>query len=185
MGTALRNTWRICVSDQFVALARRADRPLTRWLRALATREALASGRQVGIVGMCLTGGFALAAAVDTAIGAAVASQPSVPFCYGDGTIDLAMSADTLDELAARAEAGFCVRALRFSRDMVSRRQRLRFIGEALPNSVVVEVPSRRLFDHSVLTSAVGADEDSPLGVALRETVEYLHARLDAPGATT
>ncbi len=177
----LRNSWDLCVSAPFGAFARRTDRPLTAWLRSLATHEASASGRPVGIVGMSTTGSFALAAAVDTSIGAAVASQPSVPLSYFGWTTDLAMSNDTLDELVDRAEAGFQVRALRFSSDWISRRQRMGFIGEMLPNAQIVEVPTLNPTRHSVLTSATRAREGSLLHAALIGTIAYLHDRLGAP----
>jgi hypothetical protein len=177
----IRNTRRVWASEQFAAFAQRTDRPVTAWLRKLAAHEATLSGRPVGIVGMSITGSFALAAAVDAHIGAAVASQPSLPPSYLRWTRDLAMSNDTLDDLVDRAEAGFCVRALRFSSDRISRRQRMRFIGEMLPNAEIVEVPSIGPTRHSVLASATHAREGSALHAALVGTIDYLHAQLGAP----
>lgn len=184
---ALRNTRRVCVSEPFAALARRTDRPLTGWIRKLAAHEAAVSGRPVGIVGQCLTGSFALAAAVDTSVGAAVASQPSLPPAWLGWTEDLAMSNDTLDDLVDRAEAGFSVRALRFSRDPISRGRRMRFIAEQLPNAQIVEVPAFSPARHSVLTSATRARSGSALHAALTGTIDYLRDQLgtvpgDGPG---
>lgn len=178
---ALRNTRKVCVSEQFAALARRTDRPVTAWLRKLAAHEAGASGRPVGIVGMCVTGSLALAAAVDMTVGAAVASQPSLPPSWLGWTEDLAMSNDTLDDLVDRAEAGFCVRALRFSRDPVSRRRRIRFIAEQLPNAQIVEVPAISPTRHSVLASATRAREGTALHAALTGTIDYLRDQLGSP----
>jgi hypothetical protein len=180
---AVRNARRVWVSETFAGLARRADRPVTRWIRSLAAHEAAVSGRPVGVIGMCLTGCFALAAAVDTSVGAAVASQPLVPPTYFGWTDDLAMSNETLDDLVDRAEAGFCVRALRFSRDPLSRRRRIRFLGEMLPNAQIVEVPTWNPGRHSVLAAATRAREGTPLHAALAGTIEYLRAQLEpAPG---
>ena len=51
------------------------------WLRALARSEhARAGGPGVGAVGMCFTGGFALAMAAEPCLLAPVLSQPSLPF---------------------------------------------------------------------------------------------------------
>jgi dienelactone hydrolase len=182
-GEMLRNVRRVCVSREFAALAAREDRPVTAWLLALAADEAAASGRPVGVVGMCLTGAFALAMAVDPVIGAAVASQPSVPPPYLRWSADLAMSADTFEALADRADDGFCVRALRFSRDPVSHGRRLRFIAATLPGAQVVEVPARWPWQHSVLTSAVSAAEGTALRAALDGTIDYLRAQLEDGGA--
>ena len=51
------------------------------WLRALAAAEhERCGGPGVGAIGMCFTGGFALAMAVDDRMVAPVLSQPSLPF---------------------------------------------------------------------------------------------------------
>lgn len=178
---AIGNGRKVLASDAFAPLAQRTDRPVTAWLRKLATYEASVSGCPVGIVGMSLTGSFALAAAVDTAVGAAVASQPSMPPSYFKWQLDLAMSNDTLDDLVDRAEAGFRVRAMRFSRDPISRGRRMRFIGDMLPNAEIVEVPTISPFRHSVLASATRAREGSALHAALIGTIHYLRDQLGSP----
>lgn len=178
---ALRNVRRICVSAEFAALARFEDRPLTRWLQALAHAEAERTSGPVGVVGMCLTGAFALATAVDPVVAAAVASQPSVPFAVFGWTDDLAMSARSFQQLAARAEQGFGVRALRFTRDRRSPGRRMQLIGCGLPNAEIVEVPSRMPLDHSVLTEALLPGAGPALIEALQGTVDYLRRRL-GPG---
>ena len=70
-----------CVRREFTALAAGRSSPVVDWLRALARGEhARCGGPGVGVVGMCFTGGFALAMAVDDTILAPVMSQPSLPF---------------------------------------------------------------------------------------------------------
>jgi dienelactone hydrolase len=174
----VRNARAICVSAEFAALAARSDRPITAWIRSLAAHEATSSGHRVGVVGMCFSGGFALAAAVDPTIGAAVASQPAVPPPIPWRGHDLAMSAATFRALSDRAETGFSVCALRFAADPLSPRSRVRLVRSALPNSLVIEVPTRNPLRHSVLTSAVGAPSGSAPRQALDETVAYLHRHL-------
>ena len=63
-----------------MAFATNAERPVARYLRALARDlNERTPGKGVGVIGMCFTGGFALAAAVDDSVLAPVMSQPSVP----------------------------------------------------------------------------------------------------------
>src|SRR3954466_10344816 len=77
-GTAIFQ--RACVSAEFRALAGNASRPVTEWLRALARlAHAECGGRGVGAIGMCFTGGFALAMMTEPAVVAPMLSQPSMP----------------------------------------------------------------------------------------------------------
>ncbi|MEQ1505736.1 MAG: dienelactone hydrolase family protein, partial [Myxococcota bacterium] len=70
----------VCVSREFTMFALGRSSPVVGWLRALAAAEfARCGGPGVGVVGMCLTGGFALAMAVDAHVIAPVLSQPSMP----------------------------------------------------------------------------------------------------------
>src|SRR5690349_10367263 len=72
---------RACVAREFMAFATNAQRPVARYLRALARDlNERTPGRGVGVIGMCFTGGFALATAVDDSVLAPVLSQPSIPF---------------------------------------------------------------------------------------------------------
>ena len=61
----MRHTLRqVCVSREFFLLADRTS-PVVTWLRALAAQaHAECGGPGVGAVGMCFTGGYALAMAV-------------------------------------------------------------------------------------------------------------------------
>ena len=78
-GAVLRSILQVCVSREFAVLADRTS-PVVTWLRALAaTAHRECGGPGVGAIGMCLTGGFALAMAVDPAVLAPVASQPGLP----------------------------------------------------------------------------------------------------------
>jgi dienelactone hydrolase len=179
------NFGRICVSNEFWAFALRYDRPVTRWLQALARREHERSGGPgIGIVGMCLSGGFALAAATRAPISVAIAAEPSLPFRWRPGAArDLGMSTAevrTLRDRAARGEV--CVRAFRFEGDPVSPPERLARIKELLGGDAVVEpIPGR---DHPVLDRAVGMTRHGPGAPdpnavpALTETLRVLRETL-------
>src|SRR4051812_3509947 len=79
-GYALRTFAKACITREFAAFARRADRPIAEYTRALARHlHERVGGRGVGVIGMCFTGGFALASAVEPAVLAPVAGQPSLP----------------------------------------------------------------------------------------------------------
>src|SRR5688500_10289965 len=69
-----------CISREFTTFATGKTSPVVVWLRALAAHEHReCGGPGVGAVGMCFTGGFALAMATDDRLLAPVLSQPSMP----------------------------------------------------------------------------------------------------------
>ena len=99
---------RVCVSREFTTLATGRASPVTRWLRSLASslHDEL-GGPGVGALGMCLTGGFALAMMVDDSVAAPVLCQPSAPFAVSPRrSRDLNLSPADLDVVKARCAAG-------------------------------------------------------------------------------
>jgi len=84
-GATFRTMAAACVSREFTMLADRTS-PVATWLRALAAQaHAECGGPGVGAVGMCFTGGFALAMAVEPAVLAPVVSQPGLPMPVNAG----------------------------------------------------------------------------------------------------
>ena len=78
---ALKSIGPACISREFSSFALKKASPVTVWLRKLAAAEhERCGGPGVGVVGMCFTGGFALAMMVDDVVLAPVLSQPSLPF---------------------------------------------------------------------------------------------------------
>src|SRR5438309_162771 len=83
-GYAAKVVAQCCISREFTALALGKTSPITMWLRELAVAEhERCGGPGVGAVGMCMTGGFALAMMVDPVVKAPVLSQPSLPMPLG------------------------------------------------------------------------------------------------------
>ena len=154
---------RICVVREFRAFALRYDRPVTRWLQALAAHEHRhAGGPGVGIVGMCFSGGFALAAATRPPITVAIAAEPSLPFRWRPGAPrDLGMPSAAENDLAGRSgRAEVCVRAFRYEGDPIAPPERMVRLKELLGDDVVVEPIKGN--DHPVLDRAVGMRKSGP-----------------------
>jgi len=81
----------MCIRREFNVWSGGKSSPMVDWLRALARKvKADCGGKGVGAVGMCFTGGFALAMMTEPAVVAPVLSQPSmpVPSFAGKGAID-------------------------------------------------------------------------------------------------
>ena len=70
----------ICIRREFNVWASDKSSPIVDWLKALARQaHADCGGHGVGAVGMCFTGGFALAMMTEPSVVAPVLSQPSLP----------------------------------------------------------------------------------------------------------
>ncbi|TPE59098.1 dienelactone hydrolase family protein [Sandaracinobacter neustonicus] len=96
----------ICIRREFAIWNGGRSSPFVDWLRALARHaHAQCGGPGVGAVGMCFTGGFALAMATDPSVIAPVLSQPSLP-----------LRKSKAGEIDASPEEVACVRE-RFQRD--------------------------------------------------------------------
>lgn len=181
-----------CVSSEFVALATGKTSPVTVWLRALAHHaHDECGGPGVGVVGMCFTGGFALAMAVDNLVLAPVMSQPALPFpISAKHKRDLGISAADLATVKARcaAEVDLCVLGLRFTHDRsvpAERFQRLRdelgdhFVGVEIDSSPGNPYGHPRMA-HSVLTEHLQDSEGTPTRDALDRVLELFRSRLVA-----
>jgi dienelactone hydrolase len=116
MRAPLRNGIRLCVSREFANLRAGVSSPITTWLRALTAHISGHSGEvPVGVIGMCLTGAFAIPLVIDPHVVAAVAAQPAVPLsplfmALGIGRerqlSQLNVSDSEIAEACARLEAG-------------------------------------------------------------------------------
>lgn len=143
---------RVCVNREFNKLALRRTSPVAGWLRALARDlHAELGGPGVGAIGMCFTGGFALAMMVDESVAAPVVAQPTLPFALGKARADdLSLSPADLSVVKERAAAGCSVLGIRYRNDPATgtRFDRLdREIGDAF---IRVELDGK---GHATLTA--------------------------------
>lgn len=179
---------RACVAREFAVLATRTNSPVTNWLRELARFAHLeCGGVGVGAVGMCLTGGFALAMMVDECVKAPVLSQPSLPFAVTRAhKRDLGIDDVTLARVKQRAAGGACVMGLRFTSDRMVPRERFDRLREELgDNFIAVEIDSSRgnphglpRTSHSVLVQHLVDEPGHPTREALDQVMEFFRERL-------
>ena len=178
-----------CVAKEFAAFALNKERPVTRYLRALARDlNAKTPGKGVGVIGQCFTGGFALAAAVDDSVLASVMSQPSVPIALTAAhKRDPGFSEGEMKIIEKRAaEDGLCALGLRFSGDPMAPAQRFTTLKDRLgDNFEVIEIDSAAgnaggfgRAAHSVLTLEVREADGQPAYEARKRMVEFLKERL-------
>jgi dienelactone hydrolase len=184
---ALQSAFHACISHEFSTMASGRTSPITTWLRALAKAEhERCGGPGVGAVGMCLTGGFALAMMVDDTVVAPVLSQPSLPFPIGARKKDLGISAADLARVKERAAQGTDVLGLRFTGDPMCPPQRFERLREELgQHFIAVEIDSSAgnphghpKQAHSVLTEHLQDSEGTPTRAALDQVLTFYKERL-------
>ena len=178
----------VCISKEFHLLAKGRTSPVIRWLRGLARIEHdRCGGPGVGAVGMCLSGGFALAMMVEESVVAPVLSQPSLPLPIGvSRKRDLGMSKEDLSHVKRRADEGVCVLGLRFTGDRASPPERFNRLRDELGDGfIAVEIDSspgnpygHRKAAHSVLTEDLDDRDGTPTREALEEVLSFFRARL-------
>jgi len=185
----LNSITRACISREFATWALNKTSPIIEWLRALARDlHETAGGPGVGAVGMCLTGGFALAMAVDDDMLAPVLSQPSLPLPLGKARSNgLGISDADLARVKDRVEhQNLCLLGLRFSEDRAVPDARwARYKTEFGDNFIAVEIDSSPgnphdidKSAHSVLTEHLVDQPGHPTKDALDRVLGFFHDRL-------
>jgi dienelactone hydrolase len=178
----------LCVSRECTTWATNRTSPVITWLRALAAHEhERCGGPGVGAVGMCFTGGFALAMATHPSILAPVLSQPSMPMAVTRKqrrAIDCS-PADLATVAGRCAGAGLTVLGLRFTSDSLVPDARFAFLREQLGDAfVAVELdddaanPDAPMKPHSVLTEHLVDAPGEPTRAALDQVLDLLRTRL-------
>ena len=171
-----------CISREFTVFADRTSR-INSWLLALARKaHADSGGPGVGAIGMCFTGSFALAMAIDDTVLAPVMSQPSLPV----GKAGLGVDTADLARIKDRTAAGLCVVGLRFTNDRAVPAQRFVRLREEFGDAfLAVEIDSSpgnphgiKQSAHSVVTEDLVDEPGHPTRAALDQVMAFFAERL-------
>ena len=189
VSTALKSIGPACVSREFSVWALKKTSPVTVWLRALAAHEhERCGGPGVGALGMCFTGGFALAMMVDDTVVAPVLSQPSLPFPISKRhKADIGISDSDLAKVKSRVAQGACLIGLRFTHDPFCFEARFETLRRELGDGfIAVELDSspgnpygHPKNAHSVLTEHLDDREGTPTRAALDQVLDFFKQRLE------
>ncbi len=181
---------RLCVSREFTLFRTGRSSPVVGWLKPLARQAHVeCGGPGVGVIGMCLTGGFALSMAVDPVVLAPVLSQPSMPV---GSPAALDISAADLATVQRRASSeGLTLRGYRFEGDTLARHDKFvtldkafgaAFVGTELPDSCgnPAGMISEGKPPHSVVTRDLIDAAGEPTRAAADEIIAHFRAILGA-----
>jgi len=178
----------ICIRREFNVWQSGKSSPVVEWLRALARKaHAECGGKGVGAVGMCFTGGFALAMMTEPSVVAPVLSQPSMPMAAGSKARAAGIDASPREIACAKqrfADEGLSMIGLRFKSDALVPDARFetykREFGdkfEAIELEDEDARPSERP-PHSVLT--VHLKDDGPSKAAEQRVIAFFKDRTGA-----
>jgi dienelactone hydrolase len=165
----------ICIRREFAVWASDRSSPIVDWLRELARKvHHDCGGRGVGAVGMCFTGGFALAMMTEPCVVAPVISQPSLPLGFG--------SARRRAGIGASPEEIDCARG-RFDSENLSMIG-LRFRGDPMVPDERFDTYKREFGDRFEAIELDPKEAQPGAGIA-PHSVLTLHLRDDDPDGGT
>lgn len=186
MGQMLIN---ICIRREFNVWANGRSSPIVAWLRALARKaHGECGGPGVGALGMCFTGGFALAMMTEPSVIAPVLSQPSMPIGKG---CERAIDASPREIACAKRrfeEEDLSLLGLAFEGDRFVPPGRFEMLKETFGERFEGHVlkpedaqPGTGMPPHSVLTIHLRAD--GPTREAEARTIGFFRQRLGLDSA--
>ncbi len=164
-----------CMRREFKLFERNATSPIVDWLRALCRHLAETTNTSgVGVIGMCLTGNFAISMMADDKVLAGVASQPSMPLGKQES---LHMSGDDIAEI--RSQLDTPMYAYRFEGDPLCTAEKFNRLEDTFNDDKqrirLVTLPGK---GHSVLTLDFVDEEGHPTHGALQEITNYFRGQL-------
>jgi len=168
----------LCLNREIHLLKAKSSSPITLWLRDLCNHiRSQSDYNGVGVLGMCLTGNFAMTLMADDAVLGAVSAQPSLPArphsALHMSDSDIKNTSNRLDDL------GHYMHAYRFKSDVICKAEKFSAIDKTFNTAERERVRIKQLEVtaedenlHSVLVYSFGAGGDKTKQV-YDETVEY------------
>src|ERR1700761_7519444 len=186
LGQMLAN---ICIHREFNVWSTQKSSPIVEWLRALSRKaHAECGGRGVGAVGMCFTGGYALAMMTEPSVVAPVLSQPSMPVLGNGKARQIDCSPAEIKCAKDRMEAeDLSLIGLRFFGDGFVPDERFAMLKQEFgPRFEAIELdpkdaaPGVGRTPHSVLTLNLKDEPGSPTKLAEERVIQFFKERTGA-----
>ncbi len=169
-----------CMRREFAIFAKHRTSPVVNWLRALGAEvKTKYEVKGIGVIGMCLTGNFAISMMADDSVLAGVASQPSLPILANSA---LHMSAQDVADIRTALDDKGAMLAYRFQGDKLCTHAKFEALETAF-NDDKERIKLREIkgSKHSLLTLHFIDEAGSPTREALAEVLAYFSAKLAAP----
>jgi len=165
-----------CLRREFKLFEKNASSPIVDWLKALCRDlKTQRNASAVGVIGMCLTGNFAISLMADENVLAGVASQPSMPLFDQHA---LHMSPHEVNQVRQRLDEHGPMMALRFAGDKLCTADKFQALDRAFNDDKrrisLLELPGK---GHSVLTLDL-ISGGAPAQQALDDVLSYFDQKL-------
>ena len=177
----LPNLFRVfCMRKEFSLFAANRSSPIVDWLKALCRSVRDEQGvRGVAVIGMCLTGNFAISLMADEAVLAGFASHPTLPF-FKAGALHL--SPEEINAVKSKLDEVGPMHCGRFQGDIVCSAKKFeaidrRFNTGGRERIILHTLPGN---GHSILTVDFVDEAGHPTEKALEEVMAYFDGALEA-----
>ncbi len=170
-----------CMRREFTIFAKNKSSPIVKWLKALCVHvRDKYEVEGVGVIGMCLTGNFAISLMADDSVLAGVASQPSLPLFSQSS---LHMSDQEIADVRKRLEDHGPMLAFRFKGDKLCTATKFEALDAAFNGDQQrIKLNTIEGNKHALLTVHFEDEPGSPSDRALNEIFDYFSDSLG--GAT-
>jgi dienelactone hydrolase len=177
---SVRNMAKVCISREFKVFAKNESSPIVDFLSGLCSSlKEKHQVKGVAVIGMCLTGNFAISLMANENVLAGFASQPSMPFFSQKS---LHMSSDEVTAVKENLDVVGAMHCGRFEKDWICKNKKI----EALRNTFNENGKERMIFHelpgrgHSILTlDFVDKDTKHPTQKVLKKVLEYFDEQLE------
>lgn len=176
-----------CVQKEFAVFATGKSSPIVDWLRCLCENLRRETQQdKLAMIGMCLTGNFALGLLAEPWMVAPVLCQPSLPYALTPSLAKaLHVDQPTLDIANQQQKE---VLAMRFSEDWICPKSKFRELQNKIDKFTGIEIDSSlgnphgiSRTAHSVLTKDFVDKQGHPTYAALETLLSFLAKHLQVP----
>jgi dienelactone hydrolase len=170
----------LCIRKEIDAFSSNINSPIVGWLKALSQHICTQFGLNgIGVIGMCITGNFAISLIVDKHIKASVASQPSLPIFKPK---NIGYSENEISEIKNAIDEKGEILAFRFSQDFLCKKEKFQMYDSTFNITEKTRIKLTELNSekkiHSVLTKELFEGQNVLSEKAFDEVSNYFKIRL-------